>query len=120
MLSLEELRAVRSKRRLTKEEKQAYRVHWQRSNQSQARFCKQEGLSLSTFNSWLQLLSSKAVKEKHKEGFIAIEVPQSAKHSPRLSLQFKCPNGLVIEGIFSLSEAGSFIKELSDGLTALH
>jgi hypothetical protein len=118
MISLEELRALRSKRRLTKEEKLAYRHYWQSSKQSQRRFCEQEGLSLATFGGWLKSLSCQVGNEGNKSGFIAVEV-QSAKQSPSMALQFKCPNGLVIEGCFSLSEVGSFVKELSNGLPAL-
>lgn len=118
MLSLEELREVRSKRRLTKEEKLAYIQYWQSSKQSQRSFCEQEVLSLPTFNSWLHSLSNKAITED-KEGFIAVEVTQSAKQIPGVALHFKLPNGLVIEGCFSLSEVGIFIKELSNGLTPL-
>ena len=119
MLSLEELREVRSKRRLTKEEKLAYIQYWQSSNQSQRLFCEQEVLSLPTFNSWLKTLSSKAIKEENKGGFIAVEVNAPAKKVQSLALQFKLPNGLVIEGCFSLSEVGIFIKELGHGLTPL-
>ncbi len=118
MLSLEELREVRSMRRLTKEEKQAYIEYWQTSNKSQRAFCEQEVLPLPTFNSWMKSLSRESLKEETKRGFIAVEV-NAAKKEQRLALQFKLPNGLVIEGCFSLSEVRPFIKELSDGLTPL-
>lgn len=120
MSSLEELRAVRSMRRLTKEEKLAYIKYWQSSNQSQRSFCEQESIPLPTFNSWLKSSSSKAVKEGNQGGFIAVGMSsQSTKQSHSLALQFKLPNGLVIEGFFSLSEIGFFIKELSHGLAPL-
>ncbi len=120
MLNLEELRELRSKRRLTQEEKLFYIQHWQSSNQSQCSFCKQENLPLPTFNSWLKPLSRKSIKEETTGGFISVERDtQSAKQSSNLTLQFKLPNGLVIEGCFSLREVGHFIKELSDGLSPL-
>ena len=120
MISIEELRALRSKRRLTTGEKEAYLQYWQISNQSQRVFCKQEALSLSTFSSWIKLLSTKDIEEKSKEGYIAVEVNgHSVQPIPNLALQFKLPNGLVIEGCFSLNEVGCFIKELSNGLTPL-
>jgi hypothetical protein len=119
MLSIEELREARSKRRLTKEEKQAYIEYWQSSMQSQRRFCAQESLPLPTFTGWLKTLSSKVIKEDKGE-FIAVEVDAlSVKPAPRLALQFKLPNGLIIEGCFLFNEVGCLIKELSDGLTPL-
>ncbi len=119
MLSLEELRAVRSKRRLTQAEKEAYIEYWHSSKQSQRRFCEQEVLPLPTFNGWMKSLSRKAIKEEPKGGFIEVEVHAPTKKEQSLALQFKLPNGLVIEGCFSLSEVGHFIKELSHGLSPL-
>lgn len=119
MLSLEELREVRSRRRLTKDEKQAYIHYWQSSNQSQRAFCEQEVLPLPTFNSWMNCVSRKAIKEESKGGFIRVEVGATAKQAQSLALQFKLPNGLVIEVSLSLSEVGDFIKELSHGLPPL-
>src|SRR5260370_4351316 len=99
MLTLEELRAARSKRRLTKSEKLAYSKYWQSSNQSQRLFCEQEGLSLSTFSGWLKL-SGLPIREESKSNFIPVEVSSHPvkKKSVAMGLQFKFPNGLIIEG----------------------
>ena len=108
MLSLEELRAARKERRLTKEEKEAYRDYWQSSKENQRSFCKQEGLPLPIFNGWLKLLSCKPVKED-KISFIAAEVStKSAKQALSLALQFKLPNGGMV-GLKS-TQTGSKIK----------
>jgi hypothetical protein len=122
MISLEELRAVRSKRRLTNAEKLAYGQYWEESRQSQRTFCEQERLSISTFSSWLKLRPScRRATEAHNSGFISVKLSskQVEKKNLAMVLQFTLPNGLVIEGHFLLNEVGSFIKELSDGLTTL-
>lgn len=71
--------------------------------------------------SWLKLRSPCLIgAEEPNPGFLAVGLcsKQVEKKPLAIALQFKLPNGLVIEGCFS-SEVGSFIKELSDGLTPL-
>jgi hypothetical protein len=67
----------------------------------------------------MNAVSRKAIKEERKGGFIRVEVNATGKQSQSIPLQFKLPNGLVIEGSFSLSEVRHFIKELSHGLPPL-
>lgn len=120
MQSKEELREACRSRRLSKDEKLAYIEHWQTSCLSQRLFCEQESLSLATFSSWIKSLSCKSTKEESKSGFVAVAVRRNTiKPAARLLLQFKLPSGLIIEGQFSFTEVGCFIKELSNGLTPL-
>src|SRR5258707_1223810 len=83
-------------------------------------YSEQEGLSLSTFSGWLKL-SGLPIREESKSNFIPVEVSSHPvkKKSVAMGLQFKFPNGLIIEGYFSLLEVGRWLKELSDAFTSL-
>lgn len=120
-MTLEQLREVKKKRRLTKEEKASYREFWKDSGLSKKRFCEQEGLVLPTFLSWFSGLATHSNKDKQEAGFLPIQMVSTSSfpEDSGKQLVLSLPNGLTISGTFTRTELSLWLKELRDAVTSL-
>jgi hypothetical protein len=114
-----ELRSLKKKRKLTKEERKNYISLWKSSGLSRAAFCREEELSPSPFFSWIKTEEP----NPHESGcFVPVVcnlndaslLPAAEK---QLKIQFS--NGVIIEGCFKRNELALWLKEVRDGLSSL-
>lgn len=120
-MKIEDLRALRKKRRLTKEEKASYILLWQVSGLSKADFCRQEEIAPSTFITWFSEHKARA-QDETEDKFVpivldartAINIPE-----PEKQLKIQLSNGTMIEGSFKREELALWLKEVKNGLTSL-
>jgi transposase len=91
---------------LSKEEKEAYVKRWQETSLSKSQFCKQEGISLSTFYSWFP--------RSVKKSFLPIRITPNVTKPSQLTatLKITLPSGLSIEGVFESISLRTWLKEI--------
>ena len=99
------------KKPYSEEEKRALISFWEKSGQSQSRWCAAQGLNRSTFGRWVSRYTPSSPAPAHETKFIPLEWDRSGMGGFRLhypgGICLECPAGLSMEELIALLKHSS-------------
>ena len=80
------------------EERKRFCDMWKRSGKPKRHFCKDVGISISTFHGWLKKFNQKEVANSETTGVIKfLPIEEKAVVDQKIPVEIKLPNGLLIK-----------------------
>lgn len=89
------------RRRATAEERQRWIEAWERSQQTQAEFAAQHGLSVGTLRNWLRRAPRPSADERPRPKFVEVDLerlvgPQATARSGSWEFEIRSPGGWMV------------------------